>query len=205
MGFVDGSPARPRAICSGSSRRSRARQASPPWPLAGREGSGSGSTCAGAALGLRQFVDGSSARYALPGMDGGALKVSALHVDANDSLWIGTADEGLYRVAGGRADHFRSADGLSSDTVVDFHQDREGSLWVVTSKGIDRLRDYRVMTLSAREGLTGDHVSSVLATADGTVWVGNMGALNVLRGNTVSSMALARAARGERHVALRGS
>ena len=148
-----------------------------------------GTYIAGAALGLRQFVDGSWARSTLPGMDGGTLKVSALQVDTNGSLWIGTADEGLYRVAGGRAEHFRSADGLSSDTVSGFYQDREGSLWVVTSKGIDRLRDYRVLTFSAREGLTGDDVNSVLATADGTVWVGNLGALNALRGSTVSSIA----------------
>ena len=148
-----------------------------------------GNYIAGAAFGLRQFVDGTSARYALPGTDGGALKVAALLLDANGSLWIGTLDEGLYRVAGGRADRFRSADGLSSDTIAGFYQDREGSLWVVTSKGIDRLREYQVTTFSAREGLTGDNVNSVLATADGTVWVGNVGALNALRGSTVSSIA----------------
>ena len=148
-----------------------------------------GNYIAGAALGLRQFVDGASERYALPGLEGSALKVSALRVDANDSLWVGTADEGLYRVAGGRADHFRAADGLSSDTVSATYQDLEGSLWVVTSKGIDRLRDYRVLTFSAREGLAGDSVGSVVATADGAVWVGSLGALVTVRGGTVSSIA----------------
>jgi signal transduction histidine kinase/ligand-binding sensor domain-containing protein len=140
------------------------------------------------AFGLRQFVDGSSARYSVPGMDASALSVSRLLVDGNDSLWVGTEDEGLYRVAGGRAEHFRGADGLSSDTVIALHQDREGSLWVATSKGIDRLRDYRVMTLSAREGLTSDHVGSVLATADGAVWMGSLNALELLRGGTVASI-----------------
>jgi signal transduction histidine kinase/ligand-binding sensor domain-containing protein len=143
----------------------------------------------GPAFGLRQFVEGSSIPYALPGMDGSALSVIELLVDTSGSLWIATSGQGLYRVADGRADHFRSADGLSSDSVSALYQDREGSLWVVTSNGIDRLRDYRVMTLSAREGLTGDRVSSVLATADGTVWIGNLGALDVLRGGTVSSVA----------------
>ena len=143
---------------------------------------------AGADLGLRQFTDGSSARYAVPGMDGGALQVSALLVDGNDSLWIGTHDQGLYRVARGRPEHFASADGLSSDTIIQLFQDREGSLWVVTSKGIDRLRDYRVLTLSSREGLKGDDIGSVLATADGTVWSGNLGALELVREGTVSSI-----------------
>ena len=205
-GSVDGSPARRRTICSESSRRSRAAQASPPWPLARREDSGWGVACR---PGLRSS--------AVRGRNVGTLcasghwmaarsRSSALLVDANGSLWIGTSDQGLYRVAGGRADHFRSADGLSSDTVSALYQDREGSLWVVTSKGIDRLRDYRVMTFSAREGLTGDNVSSVLATADGTVWVGNLGALNALRGSdSVVHRAPPGPARRQRHVALRGS
>src|SRR5262245_5545724 len=143
---------------------------------------------AGADLGLRQFRNGASARFALPGLDGSALQVSALLADGNDSLWVGTHDRGLYRVAGGRAEHLRSADGLSSDTVIQFFQDREGTLWVVTSKGIDRLRDYRVLTHSAREGLKGDDVGSVLASADDSVWMGNRGALEPLRDGAVSSI-----------------
>ena len=164
-------------------------RASAPWPLAAAEASGSGSRSRAQLSDSGSSSTDPSTRYAVPGLDGSGLTVSALLVDGNDSLWIGTHDQGLYRVAGGRAEHLGSADGLSSNTVTNLYQDREGSLWVVTSKGIDRLRDYRVMTVSAREGLTGDSVGSVLASSDGTVWIGNLGALDVLREGTVSSIA----------------
>ncbi|WP_161557193.1 hypothetical protein [Acidisarcina polymorpha] len=49
--------------------------------------------------------------------------------------------QGIYRVYNGEADHFGSSDGLSSDAVQHFYQDKEGDVWVVTSKGIDRFRN----------------------------------------------------------------
>lgn len=143
---------------------------------------------AGPDLGLRQLADGASTALTLPGLDGTRLSVSALLRDGRDALWVGTSDEGLYRVSGGRADRLTSADGLSSDTIIQLFQDREGSLWVVTSKGLDRFRDYRIETLSAREGLKSDNAGSVLARADGSVWIGNLGSLEVWRDGALSSI-----------------
>ena len=53
-----------------------------------------------------------------------------------------------------------------------FYEDREGNLWVATTKGIDCFRDVRVATFSTREGLATPEVDSVLAARDGTVWIG---------------------------------
>jgi ligand-binding sensor domain-containing protein len=106
---------------------------------------------AGKALGLRQFVNGVSKSYVVPGMDGSSLAVDALFLDRSNALWVGTVGQGIYRDYSGRADHFRGADGLSSDSIYGFYQDREGNLWVVTSKGIDCFRDLRVASFSVRE------------------------------------------------------
>ena len=111
-----------------------------------------------------------------------------LVVDRGGSLWIGTSDAGVYRLYAGRLDHFGSENGLSSNHVNNFLEDREGNLWVATSKGLDRFGDNRVVTFSASEGLTADLVQSVLATEDGAVWIGNRGNLDVLRGNVVESI-----------------
>jgi signal transduction histidine kinase/ligand-binding sensor domain-containing protein len=117
-----------------------------------------------------------------------------LFIDRAGSLWIGTSDAGVYRLYAGRLDHFGSENGLSSNYVNNFLEDREGNLWVATSKGLDRFGDNRVVTFSAGEGLTADMVQSVLATEDGAVWIGNRGSLDVLhtndvpRGNVVESI-----------------
>ncbi len=101
---------------------------------------------------------------------------------------MGTSNDGVYRASGERVDHFRSADGLTSDKVREFFQDREGNLWLTTSKGLDRFRDTRVVTFSVREGLATDLASSVFASGDGTVWIGNRTGLDVLHADGVTSI-----------------
>lgn len=147
-----------------------------------------GMRLSGTGLGLQQLVQGAWKSYVVPGMDGKALEVTALLKDRDNGLWIGTSNQGIYRVHDGRADHFRSVDGLSSNSVESFYQDREGDLWVTTSRGIDRFHNTRVASFSIREGLTSESVGSVLATRDGTVWIGNVRALDFLRQGKFSSV-----------------
>jgi ligand-binding sensor domain-containing protein len=139
-------------------------------------------------LGLQRLVQGVRKAPVLPRFDPSQLQVFALFIDRDNSLWIGTGDDGIYRVRAGEVDHFRSEDGLSSNAVADIHQDREGSIWLVTSKGVDVFRDNRVASLSIREGLTTDEVQSVLAARDGTVWIGNRDALDFLRMSKLSAI-----------------
>ena len=43
------------------------------------------------------------------------------------SLWVATPRDGLCHIHAGRVDRFGQADGLSSDSVHGFYEDREGS------------------------------------------------------------------------------
>jgi signal transduction histidine kinase/streptogramin lyase len=122
-------------------------------------------------------------------LKGEAINVSALFTDRAGDLWVGTANNGLYRVHAGQADHFGSADGLSSDAVQSFFEDHEGNLWVATSRGIDRFHDMPVVTYSIHEGLTSEDVDSVLVSRDGNVWVGNMQALDVVHAGRLREIA----------------
>jgi signal transduction histidine kinase len=115
-------------------------------------------------------------------------QIASLFIDRDQSLWMGTSNDGVYRVSGERVDHFRSSDGLTSNMVRAFFEDREGNLWVATSKGLDCFRDTRVVTFSTREGLATDLASSVLASSDGTTWIGNRGSLDVLVADKVTSI-----------------
>jgi signal transduction histidine kinase/ligand-binding sensor domain-containing protein len=142
----------------------------------------------GPGLGLQQLLRGAWKAFVTPELDGSSLDVTALMLDRENSLWIGTLSEGIYRIQNQRVDHFGSADGLSSDSVNTFYQDREGNLWVATSKGIDSFHDFRVASFSTREGLTADQVNSVLASRDGTIRIGNFHSLDSLRQRIVSSI-----------------
>lgn len=111
--------------------------------------------------------------FAVPKLNGETLEVCTLLIDRQGSLWVGTLNQGLYRIHGADVDHFGSANDLSSDSVNYLFEDREGSIWVATAKGLDMLRDLPVSTFSTSEGISEDAVESVLAARDGTVWIGS--------------------------------
>jgi PAS domain S-box-containing protein len=137
--------------------------------------------------GLQQLVRGAWKPFVTPEFDGSTLEVTALLLDRDSSLWVGTLNEGIYRIQGNKVDHFRSSDGLSGDAVTGLFQDREGNIWVATSRGIDNFHDLRVASFSTRQGLSSDQVNSVLASRDGAVWIGNYD-LDVLRSGKITSI-----------------
>jgi signal transduction histidine kinase/ligand-binding sensor domain-containing protein len=155
----------------------------------------------GPEFGLLRYEQGKIVTFAEP-FDGSAYGVQALFVDRGGALWIGTVDAGIYRVQGDRIDQFKAADGLSSDCVYWFYEDREGTVWVTTSEGLDRFRDVAVVTYSKREGLTVDEVDGVLATRDGRVWIGSSAALDVFDGRAFSAIRAAEGLPGQQVTSL---
>ncbi len=137
-------------------------------------------------LALVHIVDGRPKPVVLAGVK--TQNFTTLFIDREGSLWLGSSDDGLYRLYGGRVDHFGREDGLSSNTISSLFEDREGNLWVATSKGLDFLREAQVITFSASEGLSSDNAASVLASDDGTVWIGNRGYLDAIRDGQITSV-----------------
>jgi signal transduction histidine kinase/ligand-binding sensor domain-containing protein len=137
-------------------------------------------------LSLLHILDGRPKPVILEGVK--KQKFTNLFLDRGGALWLATSDVGIYRYYNGQVGHFGSEDGLSSNTVSGFFEDREGNLWVTTSKGLDFFRDNRVVTFSTSEGLSSDLAGPVLASDDGTVWIGNRGGLDVIRIGKVTSI-----------------
>src|SRR5262249_15233815 len=89
-----------------------------------------------------------------------------------------TADRGLVHVHRGRTDVFAQSDGLSGETVSALFEDREGNIWVATTDGLDRFRNFAVATFTVNQGLSHAIVRSVLADRNGSVWLSTYGGLN---------------------------
>jgi PAS domain S-box-containing protein len=139
--------------------------------------------------GLQQLAQGAWKPFVTPEFDGSTLEVTALLLDRDNSLWVGTLNRGIYRIQENKVDHFGSSDGLSGDAVTRLFQDREGNIWIATSRGIDNLHDLRVASFTTRQGLSSDQVNSVLASRDGAVWIGSYN-LHVLRSGKITSIRL---------------
>jgi signal transduction histidine kinase/ligand-binding sensor domain-containing protein len=153
-------------------------------------------------LGLLRVVGDKLESVVTPELDGGRLSVSALLVDHQNALWIGTPGEGLYRLHGGKVCRYGTREGLSNDTVQGLFEDREGTLWVLTAQGIDAFRDLPVTSVTSHEGLSADLAKAVLAARDGTVWINTWHSLDVLRDGQVTSLSAHKGLPGEEVTAL---
>src|SRR5262249_37815241 len=122
--------------------------------------------------GISQLAGDKVEAYPIRGVDR-PYDAGRLLRDRDGSLWIATVGRGLLHVHDGRTDQFTRADGLSGDLVRDLYEDREGNVWVATSEGLDRFRQFAVATLSTRQGLSSDLMVCVLPARDGGVWLGS--------------------------------
>jgi signal transduction histidine kinase/ligand-binding sensor domain-containing protein len=139
-------------------------------------------------LQLKHFEHGAWSDRTFPDIHVNTADVTSLFVDRDNALWVGTAHHGFFRAIGNDADQFRQEDGLSSNAVHDFYQDREGTLWVVTSAGLDNFRDLHVSSFTLQEGLSSAGASTVLARRDNSLWIGNFEALDFLKGTKLSAI-----------------
>ncbi len=155
-----------------------------------------GMSRSGLGLGLQRLSQGQLKPFLAPGFDGSTLRVSYLKADRENTLWVATSTNGIYHIGKNRAEHFGSAQGLSSDSTEVMYQDHEGNMWVVTSRGIDEFRDLNVATWSTAEGINADVVMSIVASSKGAVYAGN-NLLNLIRDDHVSSIGPAQGLTGQ--------
>ncbi len=137
--------------------------------------------------GLWHFEAGTWKRFRVPGFDSTRLDIWSLLEDRRGSLWIGTLAHGVYRLSGGRVEHFDHLDGLSSDSVSYIFEDKEGSIWISTARGLDQLFDLPITRFTAREGLR-DGLHVISPAPDGSVFVAGMKSIERVARNGQTSL-----------------
>jgi len=106
-----------------------------------------------------------------PGATGRTVAVegpSSVEFGTDGSLWIGSYDAGLFRQ---RDSRHRVLDQLQiSGQVNAVLKDREGTLWMGTTGGLDSFSEPKLTPFSTAEGLDPDLRTALAATPDGSVW-----------------------------------
>ena len=108
--------------------------------------------------------------------------VTALAFASDGSLWLGTQDAGLDRLAPGAVafTHHQhdpeKADSLSNDRVFALLFDRQGRLWIATNDGLNRMDAqgsgfHHYATHSTQPN--GERILSLYEDTDGRVWAGS--------------------------------
>jgi len=126
---------------------------------------------------LYQIAGGKFVNYPIQGAPS-PLSARTLLRDRHGGLWIGTQAHGIVHSYEGKTFLFTQADGLTSDLVVALFEDREGTIWVATPKGLDQFRESPVGSLSVNAGLSSATTTSILAARDGSIWIGTADGLS---------------------------
>jgi diguanylate cyclase (GGDEF)-like protein len=126
--------------------------------------------------------------------------VSEILLDRAGALWIGTAQNGLYRVTPRGFEQLSRRNGLPNDQVSALAEDRQGNLWIGTFGGLSMLSPARYHEYSRIDGLAEDSVRAVAAHADGSIWAATIGGVSRIVEGRIETLA-ERDARGK-HAAL---
>jgi ligand-binding sensor domain-containing protein/signal transduction histidine kinase len=119
---------------------------------------------------LARFVNGSVVgSYSLPGPQS-RVGLPNLLRDRDGGVWVGTMSAGLMHLHSGRTDVLTQADGLSGNAVMALFEDRDGNIWVGTQSGLDRFRDYPIVTYAGDQGLEWVPNHTILADKEGSIW-----------------------------------
>jgi PAS domain S-box-containing protein len=106
-----------------------------------------------------------------------------LHRDREGSLWIGSGVAGLMRLRATPLLPVGQREGLAGDATTAVLQTADGSIWIGTENGLNRLRPGETRVFDERNGgLPSNVVYSLAPGADGGVWVGTANGVAYIRG-----------------------
>ena len=103
------------------------------------------------------------------------LRESILSIaqDANGTLWFGSYSHGLFSIdTAGKEQHFTREHGLWTNEVRAILPAEDGSLWIGTSRGLNRWHQGQIERYDMDSGLPGNYIMALYQTADQRVWIG---------------------------------
>src|SRR5579862_1438585 len=102
-------------------------------------------------------------------------------VDHQQHVWVGTRDEGLFRLETNQFQFVPGAEILGPQISALF-EDRSGQLWAGTPSGLGQWNGKTWKTYTRHDGLSGNIVSAIAEDAAGNLWIGTKdGGLNCLK------------------------
>ncbi|MGI8639643.1 MAG: ligand-binding sensor domain-containing protein [Pyrinomonadaceae bacterium] len=124
--------------------------------------------------------------YILPAV-GKDWIIVGLFEDSRGRLWIGTNNTGLFVFENEKFTAYTVKDGLPTNNIAPFIEDRNGSLWAATSNGAVVITDGRIERITTEQGLSDNILTSIYEDREGSIWIGALfRGLNRLRPQSVT-------------------
>lgn len=118
-----------------------------------------------------------------------ADEVTALLLDRDGALWIGTVGHGVFRATSRGIEQLGIDQGLPSAHVNTLLEDVQGNLWIGTHGGLSQLRAARFALYSAQAGLADDFVRAIVEDDAGDRWIATNGGVSRIRDGRIESLA----------------
>ena len=141
-----------------------------------------GSLLIGTFEGMTQLKDG---QFSAGAQILAKTRIQTLFKDRRGGAWIGTADNGIYSIVDGKFRHYTVTEGLSSNSVSSFAEDFEGTIWIGTNAGVNRMMNDRSAFLKKPQGLPSEDITALCVGRDSSIWVGTPKGLVKFRGGTL--------------------
>lgn len=93
-------------------------------------------------------------------------------VSHKNAMWVGTSNNGLYKLEENGWTHFTLSDGLLSNTITSIVVDKNDDVWVSSDKGISRLKNGKWINLTTENGLFSNDIYSMACDPVGNIWIG---------------------------------
>lgn len=143
------------------------------WAL--REGHASHLLIGTSNMGVLELKDGRLVQK-LSDRDGiPAYHISSMLDDDANNLWLATRGGGLAQVVDAKTKLYTRSDGLNSDSLYALAESADGTIWIGSDNGLNRLRDGRITNHSKTGSLAGAVVISLYLDSRRTLWIGTFG------------------------------
>lgn len=121
--------------------------------------------------GLHKIADGNIEQVELPAELKNAEFVST-YEDADENLWFGTNGMGAVKLSpNGDINTLTMEDGLPSNIVYHFYEDKEGSVWLSTTHGLSVVVDDTLMSFNKSNGLDINEGYYIAEDKSGFLWI----------------------------------
>lgn len=104
--------------------------------------------------------------------------VMAILKEESGTIWIGTTNQGLIRMAGAKVSYFVDSKEPYRNAITCIKKSPDGTVWVGTQYGLGQ---YNAITntfkwYTSNEGLSGSSITSIQFDEKGNLWIGTFGA-----------------------------
>jgi ligand-binding sensor domain-containing protein/AraC-like DNA-binding protein len=129
----------------------------------------------GTTKGLVFFEDGKATKIFTDHNGLENSNVSTVYINSSGILFVGTKNGYLHTFENDKFKSYLIPGSVEADFINEIYEDRHGSLWIGTEKGLHRFKDGSFESFSAKDGLTYEAVRSIMEDKEGSLWVGTSG------------------------------